>query len=95
MKKYELTVVINPNLDEEAVKAEIAAVQALIERFGGTIEKVDEWGKRRLAYEINKVNEGFYTFITFNSEASTPVELEKRMRIRENVLRYLTIAQED
>ncbi len=95
MKKYELTVVINPNLDEEAVKAELAAVQALVERFGGTIEKVDEWGKRRLAYEINKVNEGFYTFITFSSEASTPVELEQRMRIRENVLRYLIIAQED
>lgn len=95
MKKYELTVVINPNLDEEAVKAELAAVQALVERFGGTIEKVDEWGKRRLAYEINKVNEGFYTFITFSSGASTPVELEQRMRIRENVLRYLIIAQED
>ena len=94
MKKYELTVVINPNLDEEAIKAELAAVQALVERFGGTIEKVDEWGKRRLAYEINKVHEGFYTFITFSSEASTPVELEKRMRIRENVLRYLIIAQE-
>ena len=95
MKKYELTVVINPNLDEEAVKAELAAVQALVERFGGTIEKVDEWGKRKLAYEINKVNEGFYTFITFSSEASNPVELENRMRIRENVLRYLIIAQED
>ena len=94
MKKYELTVVINPNLEEEAVKAELAAVQALIERFGGTIEKVDEWGKRRLAYEINKVNEGFYTFITFSSESATPIELEKRMRIRENVLRYLIIAEE-
>jgi len=94
MKKYELTVVINPNLDEEAIKAELADVQALIERFGGTIEKVDEWGKRRLAYEINKVNEGYYTFITFSAEPSTPVELEKRMRIKENVLRYLVIAEE-
>lgn len=94
MKKYELTVVINPNLDEEAIKAELADVQALIERFGGTIEKVDEWGKRRLAYEINKVNEGYYTFITFSAEAGTPVELEKRMRIKENVLRYLIIAEE-
>lgn len=94
MKKYELTVVINPNLEEDAIKAELSDVQALIERFGGTIDKVDEWGKRRLAYEINKVNEGYYTFITFTSESSTPVELEKRMRIKENVLRYLTIAAE-
>lgn len=94
MKKYELTVVINPTLDEEAIKAELSDVQALIERFGGTIEKVDEWGKRRLAYEINKVNEGFYTFITFSAEPSTPIELEKRMRIKENVLRYLVIAEE-
>ncbi len=94
MKKYELTVVINPNLDEEAVKAEFADVQALIERFGGTIEKVDEWGKRRLAYEINKVNEGIYTFFTFSAPATAPIELEKRMRIKENVLRYLVIAQE-
>jgi small subunit ribosomal protein S6 len=94
MKKYELTVVINPNLDEEAIKAELADVQALIERFGGTIEKVDEWGKRRLAYEINKVNEGFYTFITFSAETSAPKEIEQRMRIKENVLRYLVIAEE-
>lgn len=94
MKKYELTVVINPNLDEEAAKAELASVQALIERFGGTIEKVDEWGKRRLAYEINKLTEGVYTFITFSSEPSAPVEIEKRMRIKENVLRYLIVAQE-
>ena len=94
MKKYELTVVINPNLEEDVVKAELAEVTALIERFGGTVEKVDEWGKRRLAYEINKVNEGIYTFITFSAEPAAPVEIERRMRIKENVLRYLIIADE-
>ena len=60
MKKYELALVIAPTLDEEALAAEKASVNALIERFGGTVDKVDDWGKRRLAYEINKVNEGFY-----------------------------------
>lgn len=94
MNKYELAVVVKPSLDEEALKAEIESVQELITRFGGTIEKVDDWGKRRLAYEIKKVNEGFYNFITFTSESDTPNELELRMRIKENVLRYLVVRQE-
>ena len=94
MNKYELAVVIKPNLDEEALKAEIESIKELIERFGGTIKKIDDWGKRRLAYEIQKVNEGFYSFITFDSNSDTPNELEKRMRIKENVLRYLTVRQD-
>lgn len=95
MKKYELAVIFSPSLDEEALKAEFASVQALIERFGGTVEKVDDWGKRRLAYEISKVNEGFYNFITFSAETSAPAEIESRMRIKENILRYLIVALED
>ena len=59
MKKYELALVIAPTLDEEALAAEKASVNALIERFGGTVDKVDDWGKRRLAYEINNVSPGF------------------------------------
>jgi len=94
MGKYELAVVIKPTLDEEALKAEFESIKELIERFGGTIEKVDEWGKRRLAYEIQKVNDGFYSFFTFDSESTTPNEIEKRMRIRENVLRYLVVRQD-
>lgn len=94
MNKYELAVVVKPSLDEEALKAEFESIKELIERFGGTIEKVDDWGKRRLAYEIQKVNEGFYSFITFNSESDTPNEIESRMRIKENVLRYLVVRQD-
>ncbi len=94
MNKYELAVVVKPNLDEEALKAEFDSVKELIERFGGTVEKVDDWGKRRLAYEIQKVNEGFYSFFTFSSENNTPNEIEKRMRIKENILRYLIVRQE-
>ena len=63
MNKYELALVLNPLLDEEAKTEAFNKVQDLITRFGGTIEKVDDWGKRRLAYEIKKVNEGFYSFI--------------------------------
>ncbi len=94
MNKYELAVVIKPSLDEEALKAEFESIQELITRFGGTVEKVDDWGKRRLAYEIQKVNEGFYSFITFTSESNTPNEIESRMRIKENVLRYLVVRQD-
>ena len=95
MKKYELALVIAPTLDEEALAAEKASVNALIERFGGTVDKVDDWGKRRLAYEINKVNEGSYSFISFTADTTAPAEIESRMRIKENVLRYLIIAEEE
>lgn len=91
MNKYELAVVVNPNLDEESLKAEFESVKELIEKFGGTVEKVDDWGKRRLAYEIQKVKEGFYSFFTFSSGNDVPNEIEKRMRIKENVLRYLIV----
>ena len=94
MNKYELTIIVNPNLGEEALKAEFEQVQALIERFGGTVEKVDDWGKRRLAYEINKIKEGFYRFTTFTSEPQAPAEIESRIRIRENIIRYLIIRQD-
>ena len=91
MNKYELAVVLKPDLDEEAKAAEMQKVQNLITRFGGVIEKIDDWGKKRLAYEIQKVNEGFYSFVTFDAESSAPAEIESRMRIMENVLRYLII----
>ena len=79
MKKYELAVVLKPELDEETKAAEMQKVQDLITRFGGTIEKIDDWGKKRLAYEIQKVNEGFFSFVTFDAETSAPAEIESRM----------------
>ncbi len=94
MNKYELAVILKPDLDEEAQKAEFGKIHELITRFGGTIEKADEWGKRRLAYEIKKYTEGFYSFIYFTSESNAPAEVESRIRIMENVLRYLIINQE-
>ena len=94
MNKYEMAVVLRPDLDEETKAAESQKVLDLITRFGGTIEKIDDWGKRRLAYEIKKVNEGFFSFISFDTEPSVPAELESRMRIMENVLRYLIIRKD-
>ena len=94
MNKYEIGVVVKPSLEEEAAKAELEKVTALITRFNGNVEKVDEWGRRRLAYEIDKINEGIYTFISFSAEPDAPAEIESRMRIMENVIRYLIVRQE-
>ena len=91
MNKYELTLVLNPNLEEESCKAEFDKIQAEIVRFGGAVEKVDEWGRRRLAYEIEKLSEGIYYIVSFDGEASTPREVENRLRINENVLRFLIV----
>ena len=94
MNKYELALIIRPELEEEERLAETQKVHDLITRFGGTIEKVDDWGKRRLAYEIKKVNEGFYSFISFDAEGPAPAEIESRIRIMEGVLRYLIVRKE-
>ncbi len=94
MNNYELALVINGKLTEEARDEALEKVKGLIERFDGKIAKVDEWGKRRLAYEIQKVREGFYYFITFESEATAPAQIEKRIRIMETVLRFLIVKAE-
>ena len=95
MHKYELGLIIHPRLEEEAIKAEHDVITELITRFGGVIEKVDIWGRRKLAYEIEKVTEGHYAFFYINAPGSMPKELQDRMRIRENILRYLVIRRDD
>ena len=91
MNQYELGVIVSTQLDEDGQKAELENVSELITRFGGTIDKVDNWGRRKLAYPIQKQNDGVYSFITFSSESGVPAEIESRLRILENVLRFLFI----
>ena len=95
MNKYELGVIVRGDLEDEAIQNELNAVKALIERFGGTIEKIDDWGKRKLVYPIQKLTEGVYNFITISAEANAPREIESRLRIMENVLRFLMIRKDD
>ena len=95
MNKYELGVVVRADLEEENFQAEMTRVKGLIERFDGTIDKVDEWGRRKLAYPIKKLTEGMYTFITFTSPSSAPREIEDRLRIMENVLRFLIVSKDE
>lgn len=95
MRNYELSVVLFSTLSEEEKVATLDKVKDLITRFGGEITNVDDWGKRKLAYEIEKQKEGFYYFIQFKAETSTPAEIENRVRIMEPVLRYLIVSLED
>lgn len=94
MNKYELAVVVSAKIEDEERAAVVDKCKALIERFGGTITNVDDWGKKRLAYEIQKMREGFYYFIQFEAESSAPAEIESRIRIMDNVLRYLVVKDE-
>ena len=95
MSKYEIAVVVNAQIDDEARTAVVDRAKELIARFGGTVTNVDDWGKKKLAYEIQKMNEGFYYFIQFEAEGSAIAEIESRMRIADNVIRYLCVKQEE
>ncbi len=94
MNKYELALVVSAKLEDEERVATVEKVKAYIERFGGQITNVDDWGKKRLAYEIQKMKEGFFYFIQFDAEATAPAEIEARVRIMDNVLRYLVVRQD-
>ena len=94
MNKYELALVVNAKVEDDVRNATVEKVKDYITSFGGTITDIDEWGKKKLAYEIQKMSEGYYYFIHFESEPNTPAEIEQRVRIMENVLRYLCIRQE-
>ena len=92
MAKYETMLVTSAALDEETTTALVGKFKSLIEA-NGTIEAVDEWGKRRLAYPINDENEGVYTVITFTSEPNFPAELDGVYKITDGVLRTMIVAQ--
>lgn len=95
MNKYELTLVISSKVEEEVKNATLDKAKALIERFGGNITDIEDAGKKRLAYEIQKMREGFYYFVKFEAEPTAPAEIESRIRIQDNVLRYLIVSDED
>lgn len=94
MNKYELVLVVNAKIEDDARAAVVGKAKAYVERFGGTVTEVEDWGKRKLAYEIQHMKEGFYYFIQFEADAACPAEVEKRVRIMENVLRYLCVRKE-
>ena len=94
MNKYELTVVVNAKIEDDVRVATVEKVKEYVARYGGTVTNVDEWGKKRLAYEIQKMKEGFYYFIQFEADATCPAEVERHVRIMDNVMRYLVVKKE-
>ena len=94
MNKYELCVVVSAKIEDEERAQVVDKCKALVERFGGKITEVDEWGKKRLAYEVQKMKEAFYYFIKFEAESTVPAEIESRIRIMDNVVRYLCVKDE-
>ncbi len=95
MSKYELTLVVSANIEDDERAAVVEKNKALIERFGGKVTNVEEAGKKRLAYEIQKQKEAFYYFIQFDAETTAPEEIESRVRIMDNVLRYLIVRTDE
>ena len=93
MRKYETIFIQNPAFDEDQVNGTIEKFKGIIENGGGTVDNVDFWGKRKLAYEINKVNEGYYTLVNFTADSELPKELDRVFRITDGILRHIIVAQ--
>lgn len=91
MKLYETTVVIDSTLKADEVRSQNDKIVNFISNHGGNIVKVDDWGKRRLAYEIKKKQYGFYLQVRFSGPEALPLLLEREYRLNESVLRYLTV----
>ena len=94
MNQYELALVVNAKVEDDVKNAVVEAAKELIARFGGYVTNVEDAGKKRLAYEIQKMKEGYYYFIQFDAEATVPAEIESRLRIMDNVLRFLCIRRD-
>ena len=87
-EKYELMYIINPNLSEEETAAVVEKFKALVEQ-NGTLEEMEEMGKRKLAYEINYISEGYYVLVKFTSGPDFPAELDRVLGITDGILRSL------
>ena len=92
MKKYEVMYIVKP-VEEEAIEAVIAKFEGLISNNGGSVEKTDRWGKKRLAYEIQDLSEGFYVLVTFNATPACIKELDRVMLITDEVMRHMIISK--
>ncbi len=94
MNQYELALVVNAKVEDDVKTATVEAAKNLITRFGGVVTNVEDCGKKRLAYEIQKMKEAYYFFIQFDADATVPAEVEQRVRIMENVIRFLCVRRD-
>ena len=94
MNQYELALVVSAKVEDDVKTATLEKAQKYITRFGGVVTNVEDQGKKRLAYEIQKMKEGHYYFIQFDADATVPAEVEKRVRIMDNVIRFLCVRRD-
>ena len=95
MNKYELALVVSAKIEDDARAAVVAKAQEYVTRAGGAVSEVEEWGKKKLAYEVQKQSEGFYYFIQFDAESNVPAAVEQDVRIMDNVLRFLCVRKDE
>ena len=95
MVKYELALVVNAKIEDDARAAVVEKAKKYVTRYGGQLTDTEEWGKQKLAYEIQKMNEGFYYFIHFEAEPTAPAQIEDHIRILDNVLRFLIVCADE
>lgn len=95
MKPYEVIFVLRPEMEEEAVATVMEKFKNLIEGRGGKITRLDKWGKRRLAYEIDKVKEGIYMILHFSGGPDIPHELDRVIKITDDVLRFIIVREDE
>jgi len=93
MRSYELVVIIHPDLDDEAINETLDRIKDWIVKSGGSIDNIDSWGKRHLAYEIQKQDEGIYYLLNISAPSNSIAELERNLRILEPVMRHLIVAK--
>ena len=95
MNKYELALVVSAKIEDDARTAVVEKAKEYITRAGGAVTEVEEWGKKKLAYDIQHMSEGFYYFIQFDAAPEVPAVAEQDIRIMDNVLRFLCVRKDE
>ena len=95
MRNYECMFILKPDLDEEVIQQTVDRYSLIVTNGGGEMVSVDKWGKRRLAYEIKDLFEGYYVLMNFKSEPPVVTELDRVMKISDDMLRFMTINQDE
>ncbi len=95
MHNYELALVVNAKIEDDQRAAVVEKAKEYIARYGGKVTDVEEWNKQRLAYEIQKMTEGYFYFIQFTAESDAPAQIESHVRIMDNVLRFLIVRKDE
>jgi small subunit ribosomal protein S6 len=87
MRQYELMIILDPDLEERTIQPSLDKFLSVVTKDNGTVDNVDLWGKRRLAYDIKKKSEGIYAVVTFSAESATAKELDRQLGLNESILR--------